>query len=95
MPAVAICAVAAELVAFSASNPDARVASRNVERWRETGKIDVAYLQELSGDAVPSLATLPDPLRERVLAPYRTRLERHEAWTSANLSRHRARALLR
>ena len=95
LPAVAVSGAAAALVAFSASNPDARVASRNVERWRETGRIDVAYLQALSADAVPALATLPDPLRERVLAPYRTRLERREAKTSANLSRHRARTFLR
>jgi hypothetical protein len=92
---VAVSGAAAALVVFSASNPDARVASRNVERWRETGRIDLAYLQALSADAVPSLATLPDPLRGRVLAPYRARLERREAWTSANLSRHRARTSLR
>jgi hypothetical protein len=92
--AIVVGGAAVAVLAFSVSNPDARVANRNVERWRETGKIDVAYLQGLSADAVPALASLPDPLRARVLAPYRDRLGRNEAWTSANLSRHRARGLL-
>ena len=35
------------LLVFSVSNPDARIAERNVERWRATGKLDVAYVQEL------------------------------------------------
>jgi Domain of unknown function (DUF4173) len=94
LPAVAVGCAAIALLAFSISNPDARVASRNVERWRDTGRLDVAYLQSLSSDAVPVLSSLPDPLRTRVLASSRTRLARDEPWTAANLSRHRARALL-
>jgi hypothetical protein len=92
--AVAVAGGAAALLAFSLSNPDARVARRNIDRWQTTGQIDVAYLQGLSADAVPVLATLPDPLRARVLAPYALRVGRHERWTSANVSRSRARSLL-
>jgi hypothetical protein len=92
--AIVVGGAGAAVLAFSVSNPDARVANRNVERWRETGKIDVAYLQGLSADAVPVLASLPEPLRGRVLGPYRNRLARGEAWTSGNLSRRRARVLL-
>jgi hypothetical protein len=91
---IAIAGAAAGLLAFSLSSPDGRVAARNVERWRATGDLDVAYAQELSADAVPSLAELSEPLRERVLAPYRTRLADDEPWSSANRSRRRARGVL-
>ncbi len=82
------------LIAFSVSNPDGRVAGRNVDRWQRSGDLDVAYVQGLSADAVPALAALPEPLRSEVLAPYEARLARDEPLTSANLARHRARALL-
>jgi Domain of unknown function (DUF4153) len=82
------------LVAFSLSNPDGRVAARNVERWRDTGQLDVAYVQGLSADAVPALAQLPEPLRGRVLAPYQLRVAAGEPWSSANRSRRKARAIL-
>ncbi|MCW2773515.1 MAG: Sensor histidine kinase BaeS [Nocardioides sp.] len=32
----------------------------NLDRYDETGKVDWYYLQGLSDDAVPVLATLPD-----------------------------------
>jgi hypothetical protein len=91
---IAVAGAALGLLAFSLSNPDGRVAARNVERWRATGRIDVRYVQGLSADAVPSLARLPEPLRGRVLAPYVERLAGPELWASANVSRRRARALL-
>jgi len=92
---IAIAGSAVGLLAFSISNPDGRIAARNVDRWRATGDLDVAYAQGLSADAVPALAELPEPLRERVLAPYRSRLAEGEPWSSANRSRHRARSVLR
>ena len=91
---IAIAGSAAGLLAFSLSNPDGRIASRNVDRWRTTGDLDVAYVQSLSADAVPALAQLPDPLRDRVLAPFQSRLAKDDPWSSANRSRHRARAVL-
>jgi len=91
---IAVAGAALGLLAFSLSNPDGRVAARNVERWRNTGRLDIAYVQSLSADAVPALAQLPDPLRGRVLAPYRVRLAAGEPWSSANLSRRNARAIL-
>jgi hypothetical protein len=84
----------AGLIAFTLANPDGRIASRNVERWRDTGRIDVAYLQTLSADAVGAIETLPEPLRSRALAPIAARLARAEPWSSANLSRHLARRRL-
>jgi hypothetical protein len=79
------------LLAFSLSNPDGRIAERNVERWQRTGDLDVGYAQGLSADAVPALAELPEPLRTTVLATFAERLSASEPWTSANYSRHRAR----
>ena len=92
--AIAVAGGALGLLAFSLSNPDGRVAARNVERWRDTGQLDVAYVQSLSADAVPALAQLPEPLRGRVLAPYRRRVAAGEPWSSANRSRRNARAIL-
>jgi hypothetical protein len=92
--AIAVAGAAFGLLAFSLSNPDGRVAARNVERWRNTGELDVAYVQGLSADAVPALAQLPEPCRGDVLAPYRRRLSAGELWSSANRSRRNARAIL-
>jgi hypothetical protein len=91
---IAITATALGLLAFSLSNPDERIAKRNVDRWRATGDLDVAYLRGLSADAVPTLETLPEPLRTEVLTPFETHLTKDEPWMSANYGRHRARQAL-
>jgi Domain of unknown function (DUF4173) len=91
---LAVAGSAAALIAFSFANPDGRIAARNVEHWRETGRIDLDYLAGLSADAVPELAELPEPTRTAVLAPIAARLEDDEPWSSANLARARARGLL-
>jgi hypothetical protein len=82
------------LLAFSISNPDGRIAERNVERSRTSGKLDISYAQGLSADAVPALAESPEPARGVVLEPYRARLSGGDPWYAANLSRSRARELL-
>lgn len=91
---IAVVCVAVGLLAFSLSNPDGRIAGRNVDRWRNAANLDVAYLKSLSADAVPALAELPEPLRSEVLAPFRARLTEGEPRTSANYGRHRARKVL-
>jgi hypothetical protein len=91
---VVITAAAIGLIAFSLSNPDGRVAERNVDRWRQTGDLDVSYLRGLSADAVPALADLPEPLRSRALAPFGDRLAEDDPWLSISYSRYRARKLL-
>jgi hypothetical protein len=88
---IAIGVTAAGLIVFGLANPDGLIAERNVERWRETGRLDVAYLQTLSADAAPVLAELPHALRRRALAPLAARLRKGEPWSSYNLSRERAR----
>ena len=85
---------AAALVAFSGANPDGLIAERNVDRWRDAGRLDLPYLQRLSADAVPALAELPPALREQALAPVAAQLQESEPWSSYNLSRKRARTLL-
>jgi hypothetical protein len=49
----------AALLGLAAVNPDAWIAERNLDRYAETGRVDWAYLQGLSDDAVPVLADLP------------------------------------
>ena len=85
---------AAAVVAFSAANPDARIAERNLARWQDTGRIDTDYLSTLSADAVPALEGLPASLRAEALDPIDHRMSSGEPWTSLNWSRARARSLL-
>lgn len=50
------------LLSMNLLNPDAFIAKRNMERYRETGKIDVMYLTTLSYDALPyTISLLNDP----------------------------------
>jgi Domain of unknown function (DUF4173) len=95
LPSIAVGGTAAALIAFSLTNPDALIARRNVDHWRDSGRIDVEYLSRLSADAVPALTELPQPLRERALARQSGKLAAGEPWSSANLSRRRARDALR
>ncbi len=89
-----IAAAAVGLLAFSLANPDGTIARQNIERWRTTGSLDIAYLQTLSADAAPQIAKLPPDLRDEALGPLAGRLAAGNGWGSLNLSRHRARALL-
>jgi hypothetical protein len=92
---LAVGGTAAALIAFSAADPDELIAERNVEHWRETGRIDVVYLAGLSADAVPALARLPQPLRGNTLQSLAAELDDDEPWSSANLARADAREALR
>ena len=87
---VAVGGTALALIAFSLADPDRLIAERNVDHWRETGRIDLAYLGGLSADAAPALDGLPEPLRSGALAPVAD-----DSWSSANLARSRARDVLR
>jgi hypothetical protein len=91
---ITIGGTAVALVVFTLANPDGLIAERNIERWRDTGRLDITYLQKLSADAAPALAELPPALRRRALAPLAVRLGEGEPWSSFNLSREHARRLL-
>ncbi|GAA2085403.1 DUF4153 domain-containing protein [Actinomadura alba] len=84
----------AALIALAALNPDGFIAERNIARYEQSGKIDIAYLRGLSADAVPALRGLPEPHRSCVLGHFAGRLEGEEHRLSANLGRHRARAIV-
>lgn len=85
---------AAALLAFNAINPEETIARKNWERYLQTGSIDIAYLAGLSADAVPYLVGLPDKVKEPALHRQREKLAKVEPWSSANLSRERARSAL-
>ena len=90
----AVLGTALALLGFSLANPDGIVASHDVARWNDEGRVDLGYLGGLSADAVPALLELDHPARDELLRAFRASLDADEPWSSANLSRHRARSLL-
>ncbi|MBM4636320.1 DUF4173 domain-containing protein, partial [Rhodococcus hoagii] len=67
LPRAVLASAAVGLLGFAVLNPDGYIAERNVHRYTETGRIDLAYLQGLSVDAVPALDRLPEPARSCAL----------------------------
>ena len=98
LPRVALVSAAVALLGLAAINPDAWVAERNIDRWEETGKLDLYYLQSLSGDAAPVIARrLPESVARCVLQPLPSRSLREETIDDArawNWGREQARAAL-
>ncbi|MGZ6827466.1 MAG: DUF4153 domain-containing protein, partial [Mycobacteriales bacterium] len=92
LPRAALLSGAGLLLALAVVNPDAWIAQHNLDRYAATGKVDWAYLQGLSSDAVPVLATLPAADRGCALAG---RGPSDDDWLGWNLGRHRADPLLR
>ena len=86
---------AAGLLALSLLNPDGFIAARNVDHFRHTGSADLSYLSGLSADAAAALERLPEPQRSCTLRPLADALQHGDSWSSFNLSRDRARAMLR
>jgi uncharacterized protein DUF4153 len=82
------------VIGFNLINPDAAIAKRNWQRYLDTEKIDTHYLSGLSADAIPYLAGLRSEVSARVLDDLKRRLPEEEPWSSANLSRIRARSIL-
>lgn len=56
LPRIALVSGAVALIGLAAINPDAWVASRNLDRYDATSRLDVRYLQTLSADAAPVIA---------------------------------------
>ena len=91
LPRAVLALTVVALLAFNASNPEARIAQSGVDRWRATGEIDRWYLMTLSADGVSPLLELPPEVRECILAPIAGNLRREDGpWSSFNLSRNRA-----
>jgi hypothetical protein len=79
------------LLGIAAINPDAWIAQHNLDRYEATGKLDVAYLTQLSADALPTLASLEEPLRACVFSHPRDLDDDALEW---NLGRARAREVV-
>lgn len=93
--AVAGSAVAAVL-AFGLMSPDGMIAEGNVTRYERDAKIDLAYLQSLSADAVPGLDRLPEPQRSCALRGIGDDLAKagRSPWYAMSLGERRARKIL-
>jgi hypothetical protein len=86
LPRAALLTGALAVLGLGAVNPDGYVAARNVERFAETGRIDVSYLATLSDDAVPALRELPSAVQTCLLEPAGS----DDDWLEWNLGRARA-----
>jgi hypothetical protein len=63
-----LAAVIGFVLTLNVMNMDAFIAARNIDRYEETGKLDVYYLTSLSDDAIPEVTKLLDD--ERVVDRY-------------------------
>ncbi|MFB7667675.1 DUF4153 domain-containing protein [Kitasatospora sp. NPDC056138] len=96
LPRVLVLSAVVAVAAFGLIRPDAVIADQQVDRFHRTGRIDLAYLRELSTDAVPALDRLPVDQRLCALEPTVRRLSTDPApWYAISLSESRARDLLR
>lgn len=91
LPRVVVLLTLGAVLAFSISNPDARIADRAVDRALAGGTLDGPYLGGLSADALPAIERLPPGQRDPILRSLRERLRRADGLAGLNLSRARAR----
>jgi len=87
VPMASVLTGALALLGLAWVNPDAYIASHNVERYAETGKADWYYLSNLSADAAPALAELPAAVLPCVVGPS---WHSDDDWLEWNLGRARA-----
>ncbi|MGQ5260616.1 DUF4153 domain-containing protein [Micromonospora sp. ZYX-F-536] len=90
LPRLVVGTAVLALLGLALVNPDRLIADRNVDRYLETGRLDVGYVSRLSADAVPALDRLPEPMRTCALREIAAELPRDGLW-AANLGRERAR----
>ncbi|MGW5559623.1 DUF4153 domain-containing protein [Micromonospora sp. NPDC003944] len=93
LPRLVIGTAVLALLGLALVDPDRLIADRNVDRYLQTGRLDVDYVSGLSADAVPALARLPDPIRVCALTQIAAEQPRDGLWAT-NLGRLRARAEL-
>lgn len=87
LPRAALLSGAAFVLVIGAVNPEAWVAQQNIDRYAETGKLDVAYLQQLGDDATPTIVEgLPRNIAECIV----TKREPASTWLDWTLGRERA-----
>ncbi len=93
----------AAIFTINAMNPDALIASTNIDRMEEGKRFDAYYLSTLSADAVPvlvqSLPKIADTRLRKKYAVEQAVVDRWDSqqsdWRTWNLSRSRARQLVR
>jgi hypothetical protein len=93
----------ATIFTINAMNPDALIASTNIDRMEEGKRFDAYYLTTLSADAVPvlvqSLPKIADTRLRKKYAVEQAVVDRWDSqqpdWRTWNLSRSRARQLVR
>ncbi|MDX3538167.1 DUF4173 domain-containing protein [Streptomyces sp. MB09-01] len=97
LPRAVAGSAAAAVLAFGLLSPDGMVAERNVARFEEDTKIDLAYFQSLSADAAPALDRLPEPQRSCALRGINDEMSRagDVPWYAMSLGEYRARHILR
>ncbi|WUR59922.1 DUF4173 domain-containing protein [Micromonospora chokoriensis] len=93
LPRLVIGTAVLALLGLALVNPDRLIAERNVDRYLQTGRLDIGYLSGLSADAVPALARLPEPVRVCALGQIAAELPRDGFWET-NLGRERARRMI-
>ncbi|PZG01566.1 DUF4153 domain-containing protein, partial [Micromonospora deserti] len=94
LPRLVLATAVLALLGLAVADPDRLIAERNVDRYLETGRLDVGYLAGLSADAAPVLDRLPEPLRSCALRDIALELP-DDGVRTWNLGRARARDLLR
>ncbi|MGW0391016.1 DUF4153 domain-containing protein [Streptomyces sp. NPDC003042] len=97
LPRAVTGSVAAGVFAFGLLSPDGMVAERNADRFEADRKIDLAYFQSLSADAVPALDALPEPQRSCALLGINDEISAagDVPWYAMSLGEYRARQILR
>ncbi len=82
-------------------NPDLFIAKQNIQRFIDSGKLDVYYLSNLSDDAIPELVELLDVLEDEDMENslgrelyWRGYEKDSMGWQSFNISRARAKKIL-
>ncbi|MFD3675532.1 DUF4173 domain-containing protein, partial [Streptomyces sp. NPDC058613] len=97
LPRAVAGSAAVAVLAFALLSPDGMVAERNAARFQQDGKIDLAYFQSLSADAVPALDGLPEPQRSCALRGIADGLAEagDVPWYATSLGEYRARQILR
>ncbi|MFJ8850930.1 DUF4153 domain-containing protein [Streptomyces sp. NPDC102437] len=96
LPRAVAASAAVAVLAFGLISPDGLIAEQNVQRYRDDHSIDVAYLKDLSADAVPALDTLPEPLRSCALLGIERSLRSDDVpWYATSWGEERARDILK
>lgn len=95
-------------IIMSFANVDVIIAKNNINRYYETGQIDMAYLKGLSYDAVPEMQKLlvsvkdsSDPYEKQIAEDIiedfeekKIKLEDQKSWQSFNISRYEAEKII-